>query len=305
VLSRASASASSFTDQSNGLPDAPVTSLAVIASPVVPGQTGALVAAVWGHGVYRTLDGGGSWIPCAGQPGASGSPRVYQLRYHDGSGTLFCSVAGSYDASGGWDTGDAGLWWSDTAGSAWISLTAGAAGIDGRNIVDFDVHPQYGIAAHGTIEKTVYVATQGISGSAGTVYRHLDTGQWQAEAIIPASNPYGTSFDFFSVRMDPRDSDTVWACSPSHGLWLKRSGGTWQEVKLIPFLGVQRIEFEDQSLPATRTNTFVSTFGAGMWRITSASRATWLRWAVMPGSRPSWYGTAVRLADAAQQSVFV
>ena len=77
-------------DTSEGLPEAPV--ISVVLDPSSPVEARVLYASVWEHGVYKSVDGGQTWV---GKSEGLGAPefnmRACRVILHE-DGTLFCLI---------------------------------------------------------------------------------------------------------------------------------------------------------------------------------------------------------------------
>jgi photosystem II stability/assembly factor-like uncharacterized protein len=222
----------------------------VVLDPRSPKAARVLYASSYGTGVFRSDDGGRTWVATPGQPGREGNRHVCRLVLHP-DGSVLATVTGRRQ-------GDAfpvpgGLWRSRDRGATWEDLTAGLLP---RWPGDAVVHP--------TDPNVVYLALSSIPGRGdGGVYRTADGGRsWKkvlGEETLPQE--LSSSAHALFLSMDPKAPETVYAGIPSHGLFVTRNAGkTWTEVAGIPFAGCQRVAFD----PAN--TLWVTTFGGGVWR---------------------------------------
>jgi hypothetical protein len=106
----------------------------------------------------------------------------------------------------------------------------------------------------------------------GTTWRHvdvLDNNTPSGPGVIPPYDPdFVRAFGAFFDRADPR---RVYVTTSAHGTWVSQragdpSAGTgtdWEQLTSLPFLPNQRVTDDP-----TSGATYVTTFGAGVWRLT-------------------------------------
>lgn len=230
---------------SNGLPDAPATSIAL------DPKTRALYVAMFGHGVFRSDDGGANWRKVSRGLGTPENMHVYSVKLHP-DGTLFCSVTGKRS---GLDFADgSGLYRSRDGGENWqcISPPLKWAG-------DFDFDPRD--------SRIIYLsAASAPKGySQGGLYKTTDGGQTWRRVVKEGDLPrelQGFIHAFF-VTVNPKRPNVIYLSATTHGLFLSEDGGEhWREVHGIPFTAVQRVTFD----PDDENTIWVTTFGGGVWK---------------------------------------
>jgi hypothetical protein len=95
-------------------------------------------------------------------------------------------------------------------------------------------------------------------------------GTW-GQAPIPFGTTYNDTVQVAGVWFDPVSfiGNYVYAASTSHGLWFTEEGRQpptkqhWEEIKAIPFLGVQSLTFL-RGGPRDR-RLYICTYGGGVW----------------------------------------
>lgn len=234
-----------------GLPaDNPATSIARDRS--------GLFVAMMGDGVYRSDDGGETWVRKSNDLGKTGNTNVYFLKT-DRKGNLYCSVTRKKKADGisVSDTHTGGLYKSEDRGESWVCLKELHAAMN------FDIDP--------TDEKVIYLAAYDWTVSKGKVdhegglYRTEDGGKtW--EKVKPVGRAFSdwTIFGCFDVAVHPTKPNLVFASwktnDPSGGIvYSSDKGKTWKDFDKAPFISPDRITLDGDTI-------YVTTFGSGVWK---------------------------------------
>ncbi|MEI6502292.1 MAG: hypothetical protein WCP21_14855, partial [Armatimonadota bacterium] len=116
-----------------GLPQVPCTSVAL--DPRSPVASRTLYAAMFGDGVYKSVDGGKTWAKASAGLGEATNRHVYSVRIHP-DGTLFCSISGKRTNAD--FAAPSGLYRSRDGGASWQSISDG---LNLRWAGDFDFDP--------------------------------------------------------------------------------------------------------------------------------------------------------------------
>jgi len=233
---------------SSGLPAAPVTSIAVDLRS--PAASRVLYVTSFGHGVFKSSDGGTSWKEASNGLGTAENKHVYSVKFGP-DGALYCSVTAKRQDRSFLD--GSGLYRSSDGGGNWtlISPNLHWAG-------DFDFDPRDA--------KVIYLtAASGPGHTEGGLYKTIDGGTHWKRIIKDADLPQELSSyaHAFFVSVDPRRPDRVFFSAHTHGLFVSDNvGGTWREVKDIPFTAVSRVSFD----PRDKEMIYVTTFGGGIWK---------------------------------------
>lgn len=176
---------------------------------VLAAAPGWLYAAVSGSGLWRSGDGGKSWVQCKGLPS-----EVYAVR----------PVAGR--AGHLWAATHDGCWLSTDSGQTWEDRSAGLEKV--RHARAIEVKPDApdvllaGVAPKGPIESTA--APRG--GLNFALYESNNGGKtWtQVKRNFPEVIEYDTITD---ARFDPASTDNVVVALGSGELWSTRNGGAY------------------------------------------------------------------------------
>ena len=234
-------------DTSAGLPGKPVAS--VVLDPRSPKEARVLYASCFEAGVYKSTDGGKTWIEKSdGLGGEEGNLRACRLILHQ-DGTLFVLITaptmGSKEGIAG-----AGLYRSRDGGEQWECITASHPLHWPK---DFDVDPRD--------SKVIYLGAGDWPGfEEGGLYKTTDGGStWKR---IAREGP-----ETFGATINPKQPDWVYMCltelAPGPGLWLSKDGGeTWAPFADLPFRNIQRINFD----PDDPSVIYVCTFGGSVWK---------------------------------------
>ena len=236
-----------WTAISNGLPEAPVTSIAL--DPTSPVAARTLYAASFGHGLYKTTDGGASWRDSSAGLGTAENRHIYSVKRH-ADGTLFCSITGKRQ---GMEFTPGGLYRSTDGGASWECITAS---LTLHWPGDFDLDPND--------SNTIYLAAATApQHEEGGIYKTTDGGKrWER---LPVEFPAEllSYVQAFFVTVNPQRPDVVYLGTATHGLFVTQDAGrTWREMRGVPFTACQRVAFDPQD-PNT---IWVTTFGGGVWR---------------------------------------
>jgi photosystem II stability/assembly factor-like uncharacterized protein len=233
-----------------GLPDKPVTS--IVLDPRSPKGSRVLYASCFEDGVYKSEDGGLSWVRKSSGLGAPGNMRCCRLILH-GDGTLFCLVTALMQ-NGDFGPEGPGLYRSLDGGESWGCVTVSQPLLWPK---DFDVDP--------LDSDVIYLGaadawTADDYREEGGLYRTSDGGETWLRVAREGWQTFGAS-------VHPRRPGWVYMTlcegAPGPGLWLSKDGGeTWKPFWGIPFSVIQRVEFD----PYDDSIIYVCTFGGGVWK---------------------------------------
>ena len=221
-----------------GLPRGPVTCLDL--DPASPVDARRLLAAVFGHGVYASNDGGESWREASGGLGANRN--VWSIRRRASTAWLLVVrrlVRGS-ECPGS-------LYRSDDGAGSWhaVALPSGVG------------WPNW-LAVDPAAPDRLYLACwpEDVEGRrlGGGLLVSSDAGASWQRCFDESAYAYGVS-----VGPD----GTVFLCTFQGRLWRSRDRGrTWAVVEGIRFTWQKAVQTD----PRDPSRIFVSTFGAGLWR---------------------------------------
>jgi photosystem II stability/assembly factor-like uncharacterized protein len=235
-----------------GLPRLPCTSIAL--DPCSPADRATLYTTLYEGGVYKSTDGGQTWVPKSNGLANPGNLHALRIRLHPRTGHLFCLITAFRHGADFPVPG--GIWKSTDGGETWKDLTA-------------QLHLGWpcDLAVDPRDENIIYLA----AGTAphqpqGGLYKATDGGQTWKRVVTDAFLGRWTPPEYdntLTVTLHPDDSNIVYLGSEAHGLWVSRTAGAdWEVFQQFPFRGPTRVDFE----PTDHQTIRVSTFGAGAWR---------------------------------------
>jgi len=235
-----------------GLPELPCTSIAV--DPKSPKNKLTLYTTLYEGGVYKSTDGGATWVKKSKGLGNPGNLHAIRIRIHPKSGNLYCMITAF--RKGETFPGVGGLWMSKDGGENWTDLTAKHKF---PRPTDFAIDPGD--------EKTIYINASTISGaSVGGIYKTVDGGkEWKR---LLSDEDFGkwcapSYYEGSTVNLNPDDPKIVYVGTESHGLWYSTDAGkTWKVYESFPFGSPQNVAFD----PANHKKVVVTSFGGGAWR---------------------------------------
>lgn len=235
-----------------GLPVKPCTDICL--DPTSPKDARTLYTTIFGEGVFKSIDGGQTWIGKTNGLGNAGNLHVYRIRRHPKSGNLYCLITGCREGQRDFRVAG-GLWKSTDGAETWTDITAKAGLVWPTALV---VDPKD--------ENRIFLTAATAPGKTqGGVYRTLDGGRTWTHVLTDAdvAKSGGSTFDhFMSVAIFPDDTSLIYAGTNGHGLWYSRDGGnTWAHYAAFPFANAQSINFH----PGDHRKLYVTTFGGGVW----------------------------------------
>jgi len=240
-----------WTKISEGLPPAAVTS--VVVDPTSPKDARVLYCTSYGYGVYKSTNGGKSWVKKTEGIVPENNRLVYRLE-RTKDGTLYCSVAGRRPGKGVDVAVTGGLHKSTDGAETWTRISSDEI----FRPVDFCIHP--------TELNTIYVAVMDGLGHKGGIYKTTDGGKTWTQSVPDYDKKFCSYIEGFSVALNPRDPNIVYFLTSTHGMFLSRDAGkTWTAIgpeKSPPFMTAQRIYWDPED---PGTVCFV-TNGGSVWK---------------------------------------
>ncbi|MBS1722160.1 MAG: glycoside hydrolase [Armatimonadetes bacterium] len=199
---------------------------------VDPRDAKRVYAAVLGHpygpnetrGLYRSLDGGGSWGKVLGPDAHTGAAQiVIDPKNPD---TLYCDLWAGRQApweNGRWQGPKSGLYKSTDGGDKWRPLTKGLPGVaKGLGRIGVGLSPSDPRRLYATVD-----AREGAG-----IYRSDDGGEsWNLISSDPRL--WGRGDDFAEIKVDPSDPNTVY-CANTACYKSSDGGKTWEGWKGAP-----------------------------------------------------------------------
>jgi photosystem II stability/assembly factor-like uncharacterized protein len=235
-----------------GLPVGAVTH--VLLDPSSPVGARTLYACMFGHGVYKTTDGGRTWsLKNDGLPGTQ--PFAWRLT-RTSSGRLYLIVARRSENGRIGDDGDGAVYVSDDGADHWtrVTLPAGTNAPNGLLVDAKDPERLY-LAAWG-----VYHA-EGDTG--GGIFLSTDAGRSWRSVFDAAQHVY-------DVTADPR-SGALYATGFDQGAWRSTDRGEhWQRLRGFNFKWAHRVVPD----PASPDRVYITTFGGSVWHGPAAGDPT-------------------------------
>ena len=228
-----------------GLPLAPATS--VIIDPASPRGSRTLYAGVFGHGVFKSSDGGKSWMDKSAGLGSAADRRVVRVQLH-ADGSLFALVT-ALRQGGSFVSDGPGLYRSRDGGGHWQLVNASQPL---KWPKDFAVDP--------ADSRHLLLAAADAGDQSGGLYASRDGGQTWSRILHKGPQ-------HFSAAFSPFHRGWIYATltegAPGPGLWLsKDDGATWRPFAALPFRNAQRITFD----PTEPGSIYLTTFGASVLR---------------------------------------
>jgi photosystem II stability/assembly factor-like uncharacterized protein len=217
----------------------------VIVDPRSPAGARTVYATVFGHGVFKSTDGGVTWTPRnAGLAGKQ--PFAWRLSLSP-AGLLYLVVARRSENGRIGDEEDGALYVSDDAAERWtrVALPSGTNGPTGLLIDPADPRRMY-LSAWG-----LYRA-DGDSG--GGIFLSTDAGKSWRPIFDRGQHVY-------DVSIDPR-TGTLYASGFDQAAWRSLDRGeTWTRIRGFNFKWGHRVIPD----PADPTRIYITTFGGGVW----------------------------------------
>ncbi len=235
-----------------GLPENPCTSL--VLDPKSTPDHPTMYVTMYGDGVYKSTDGGQTWVRKSNGLGHPGNNHVFMVKVQKETGDLFCSItANRHDLS---FPVPGGLWRSDDGGDSWAEVTKG-----------LNLHWPCGFALDPRNPKVIYLTAGTIPHSdEGGLYKTTDGGATWTRLLkdsdfAGAGGPGYVQAMF--VKLAPGHPDRVYLSTTAHGLWYSGDAGkTWARIKGVPFASISHVCFP----PKAEDRMYVTTFGSAVWK---------------------------------------
>jgi len=235
-----------WSQANTGLPDAPACSVIVDPTSTVGSRT--LYAAIFGHGVYKSTDDGGTWTKKSNGLGSVSNMRAYRVRRHS-DGTLFCVVTALY-SGGAFNTDGVGVYKSTDEAENWTRIN------------DTLLWPK-DIVIDPTDIDIIYVGAADAAGNGqGGLWRTTNGGGSWVKLERKGEEHFG-------AYLHPTRPGWIymtlgdWNPPPDAGLWLSKDyGDTWEGFMELPFANIQRVTFD----PNDDDTIYVTTFGGSVFK---------------------------------------
>lgn len=229
----------------NGLPLGPTTSIAVDA--FSPRSARTLYVGQFGNGVFRSDDGGVTWVAKNNGLGSDGNKRVNRVVLHP-DGTLFAVVT-QFMRNNQFSSDGVGIYRSKDKGEHWTKINQSQPFLWPK---DLTVDPND--------SRILYVGAADARADQAGLWRTVDGGQTWTRILKQGPEHFG-------AYLSPTHKGWIYATltegAPKAGLWLSKDNGqTWASFDDFPFANAQRVAFD----PTDPAKIYVTTFGAGIWR---------------------------------------
>ncbi len=234
----------SWRPSSDGIPDSAVTHVMIDLASAPSSRT--LYATSFGHGVYKSLDGGRTWTnKTAGMDGRE--PLSWRL-VADSRGVLYQIVARRREDGGFGGDGDGALYRSMDGAERWekIALPPGVNGPTGLAVDPVDT-------------KRLYLSAWGWGMPAKDVIGGVFVSEDEGATWTHVLKEGGYVYD---VTMDPRNSSILYASGfESSAFRSEDRGMTWRRLRGYNFKWGHRV------IPDSREadRVFITTFGGSVW----------------------------------------
>jgi photosystem II stability/assembly factor-like uncharacterized protein len=218
----------------------------ILVDPTSPKGRRTLYAAGFGRGLYKSVDGGDTWV--AKNVGIE-QPQPFAWRtIRAVDGTLYLIVARRSERGEIGDARDGALYRSTDGAEHWVRLAL-PAGTNGPNglAVDLKDPLRLYLAAWGR-------ATPG-GDTGGGIFVSIDGGKdWKP--VLPAFQ------HVYDVTIDPRDPDVLYASGFDQSAFRSADRGmTWSRIRGFNFKWGHRVIPD----PQDRSQIYVTTYGGGVW----------------------------------------
>ena len=232
-----------------GLPVGAATHL--LLDPRSPAGARTLYACLFGHGVYKSTDGGSTWT--SQNSGLPEHPFAWRLTQAPG-GRLYLVVARRSERGRLGDADDGAVYASDDGAGHWTRLPL-PTGTNGPNALSVDSRD----------ERRLYLAAWGVThpdgDTGGGIFVSTDAGQrWRAT--------FDTAQHVYDVTEDPR-TGALYACGFDQGAWRSDDRGEhWHRLQGYDFKWGHRVVPD----PASPDRVYITTFGGSVWHGPAASQ---------------------------------
>ena len=220
----------------------------ILLDPTSKKDTRTLYACAFGKGVYKSTDGGLTWVQKnKGIEGAE--PFAWHIERRESDGTLFLIVSRRSEGSTIGTEGDGALYKSTDGAETWTKMTLPEGCNGPADLVTTKKYPKRLVfAAEGR-------TSQDRAGSmGGGIYISDDEGQTWTHVMDYERYIYGIIFDSRNNRF--------YACGSNAAAYYSEDGAmTWTKIKGFNFRSGHRIDLD----PRDPNMIFATTFGGGVW----------------------------------------
>jgi len=222
----------------------------ILIDPKSPANARVLYVTGFGRGVFKSVDGGESWVPKnEGLP--VDEPLTWRMAMGSDGKLYVVTIRRSEDDTYGNDQ-DGWLFRSSNGGDSWerVTLPEGLNGPMGITVDPKDPARLY-LSAWGRYK--LYGA--GVLAAMGGVFLSTDGGaHW--------TNVLDASRRIYDVTVDPQDPNIVYAAGFESSAWRSADRGlTWRRIRGFNFKDAHRVIPD----PNDRSKIYIATFGSSVW----------------------------------------
>ena len=209
-----------------------------------------LYTTLYEGGVYKSEDGGRTWVKKSSGLGNPGNLHALQVRVHPKTGSVFCSITAMREGQRDFRI-PGGIWKSTDGGDSWTDITK-----------ELKLVWPTGFALDPTDENVIYLTAATAPGaSQGGLYKTVDGGKTWTRPLKDADFSVSFVHGMF-VTLHPDDPKKVYVGSSAGLRYSPDAGTTWQDFKKIPFRNATIPAFD----PKDPKTMWVTTFGGGVWK---------------------------------------
>jgi len=226
----------------------------VAIDPGSPRDALTLYATFYEDGLYKSTDGGKTWVRKSKGLGNTGNMHVFMVKVHPKTRDVYCGITAHRDGMKFPVPG--GLWKSTDGAETWTHITESVT-----------LHWPNGFAVHPEDPKVIYLAAATIPGGPqGGIYRTADGGNsWKhllRNEDFRRTGPPRFVHGMY-VNLHPDNPDIVYLSTGTHGLWVSTDAGkTWKRLMKLPFTHATNVTFDS----GDRRIMYVATRGGGVWK---------------------------------------
>jgi photosystem II stability/assembly factor-like uncharacterized protein len=220
----------------------------ILLDPASPSDARVLYVTAYGRGVYKSSNGGKSWV-LKNQGIATEAPLAWRMA-RDRNAALYLIVGRRRSAEYG-TPGDGALYRSTDNAESWTRLPL-PQGVNGPNGIAID--PENPLRLYLACWGRYGAKTNGLAVDGGILLSEDGGEHWRTVL--------GSDQHVFDITIDPANPEVVYAAGHECSIWRSADRGqTWSRIRGFNFKAAQRV-IPDANDPAM---IYVTTFGGGVW----------------------------------------